>query len=413
MPTAGLKPDQLRVRMYRVGFGDCFLLSLPATDRHHHLLIDCGVHFKGDIETMPKIVKNIREETDDRIDVVIVTHAHQDHISGFGSQAADWAQVTVDEIWMPWTENPADSQALALRTRQLALAQQLHEHLTVRKALTPATQSILENLVGFNLVSNAESMRVARGGFKGVQKPRYFEAGQRMRNAGGITGLSVEVMSPSRDESALRKMDPPAGQRWLQAAGSSRASDRIEPFRSEVCERSELRRRRGVCLLERREERELQDAVIASDALALALDDVLNNTSLVLLIRYHGAALLFPGDAQWGNWSTWLEKSGSDAVLSEITFFKVGHHGSHNSTPKSIVPKLNHPEVAAMISTQDLPFPSIPKQAIVDELTRQCQRRTVRSDWVPIAGAPKAKGPASLPKPFQPGPFWIDYLRTL
>jgi beta-lactamase superfamily II metal-dependent hydrolase len=413
MPTDALKPDQMRIRMYRVGFGDCFLMSLPTPAGHRHVLVDCGVHFKGDIKTMPKIVANIRQETKDHLNLVVVTHAHQDHISGFGVHAQEWAQVTADEIWMPWTEDLTDAQAVALRTKQLELASNLREHLSVSKRLTPATESILENFVGFNLVSNAESMRVARGGFKGVQKQRYLEAGDERKDAAGIVGLDVQVMSPSRDESVLRKMDPPAGQRWLRAGGASDPSDRLEPFRSEVRKRSILSRRSAACLLSDAEERELQKAVIANDALALMLDDVLNNTSLVLLFRYHGAALLFPGDAQWGSWSTWLEKSGADALLNEVNFFKVGHHGSHNSTPKTIVPKMNHPDLAAMISTQGLPFPSIPKQVMVDELTTQSHHRTVRSDWVPIAGAPVAQGPAKLPKAFQRGSFWIDYVRNL
>ena len=77
-----LKPNQLRVRMYRVGFGDCFLLSVPVGDKHKHALIDCGVHAKGDIRTMPDVVADLRKETSDRIELVVVTHAHQDHLGG-------------------------------------------------------------------------------------------------------------------------------------------------------------------------------------------------------------------------------------------------------------------------------------------------------------------------------------------
>ena len=58
----------IRIRMYRVGFGDCFLLSIPtsqnqSTDRQLHILVDCGVHSKGDIGTMEKIIENIGEVT--------------------------------------------------------------------------------------------------------------------------------------------------------------------------------------------------------------------------------------------------------------------------------------------------------------------------------------------------------------
>jgi beta-lactamase superfamily II metal-dependent hydrolase len=409
-----LQPDELRVRMYRVGFGDCFLVSLPGAERHHHVLIDCGVHFKGDIHTMPAIVRDIRAETGDRIDLVVVTHAHQDHISGFGTEEAQWANVTVDEIWMPWTENPADPQALELRTRQLSLARKLRAHLTFEKRLDDATDSLLENFVGFNLAKNADSMRVARGGFKGPKTLRYLDAGRKFENAAGIDGFDVQVLSPSRDESVLRKMDPPAGQRWLRAAGDSDATDRVQPFEDAVVARGRVGQAGGETL-QRTEEKQLRDAVLADSSLALMLDDVLNNTSLVLLMRYRGAGLLFPGDAQWGNWSTWLEKNGADALLGDVTFFKVGHHGSHNSTPRSIVPKLTHPDLAAMISTQSKPFPSIPKAEMVTSLTAQCHRRAVRSDWVTVPGAPPPPlaGPARLPKPFRRGALWIDYVKTL
>ena len=414
MATDTLQPNQLRIRMYRVGFGDCFLMSLPVGQEHRHVLIDCGVHFKGDIKTLPKIIENIRAETQDHLDLIVVTHAHQDHISGFGTHAPEWAHVTVEEIWMPWTESPTDPQAVALRTKQLTLARQLREHLAVTKTLTVATDSILENFVSFNLASNADSMRVARGGFRGAQKVAYWQAGARIRDVAGAPGLNVQVLSPSRDESVLSKMDPPAGQRWLRAEGGAAPEDRMEPFREAVETRAALRKRRPrPCVLDAKEERDLQNAVTANDALALTLDDVLNNTSLVLLFRYRGIALLFPGDAQWGNWSTWLEQQGADALLNEVVFFKVGHHGSHNSTPKTIMPKLTHPELAAMISTHGQPFPSIPKQVMVDALTTQSHRRTVRSDWVTVKGAPIAESPAKLPKPFARGALWIDYVRTL
>ena len=43
-------PGKLRIRMYQVGFGDCFLLSIPQGADHQHVLIDCGVHAQGHIK---------------------------------------------------------------------------------------------------------------------------------------------------------------------------------------------------------------------------------------------------------------------------------------------------------------------------------------------------------------------------
>jgi hypothetical protein len=72
------------------------------------------------------------------------------------------------------------------------------------------------------------------------------------------------------------------------------------------------------------------------------LDAQMNNTSLILLFEYGSGAknrkLLFPGDAQLENWSHVLQGATDSAekreLLAEVDFYKVGHHGSLNATPK-------------------------------------------------------------------------------
>src|SRR4051812_23290032 len=64
-----LKEGTIRVRMYRVGLGDCSLFSLPIAkgsgieETHRHILVDCGVHARGDIKTMGDVVDNIAKVT--------------------------------------------------------------------------------------------------------------------------------------------------------------------------------------------------------------------------------------------------------------------------------------------------------------------------------------------------------------
>jgi hypothetical protein len=76
---------------------------------------------------------------------------------------------------------------------------------------------------------------------------------------------------------------------------------------------------------------------------ALNLDSATNNTSLVLAIELSpgGEVLLFPADAQVGNWLSWqhvqwtLEGNktvSATDLLKRTVFYKVGHHGSHNAT---------------------------------------------------------------------------------
>ncbi|MGO7919432.1 hypothetical protein ACC755_09725 [Rhizobium ruizarguesonis] len=66
------------------------------------------------------------------------------------------------------------------------------------------------------------------------------------------------------------------------------------------------------------------------------LDNVLNNTSLILLFRCGSKSLLFPGDAQIENWSYALSQAAVREKLKKVDLYKVGHHGSLNATPKSL-----------------------------------------------------------------------------
>ncbi len=86
----------------------------------------------------------------------------------------------------------------------------------------------------------------------------------------------------------------------------------------------------------------------AADTLALKLDSDTNNSSLVLAFELpDGRVLLFPGDAQVGNWESWGDqlyppKPGDgepqqtiEDILRRVVFYKVGHHASHNATARA------------------------------------------------------------------------------
>lgn len=79
------------------------------------------------------------------------------------------------------------------------------------------------------------------------------------------------------------------------------------------------------------------DWLESAGSLALNLDGDINNTSLVLAIELGqgGKVLLFPGDAQYGNWLSWARTPRGADLLTRTVFYKVGHHGSHNATLKN------------------------------------------------------------------------------
>src|SRR5262245_23786912 len=93
---------QVTIRMYKVGFGDCFLLLIPTDAGTKKMLIDCGSlknHKKKIAEISNRVIEDIRDsDGTPRIDVLVVTHRHADHISGFANP--EWSKVEVGEVWI-------------------------------------------------------------------------------------------------------------------------------------------------------------------------------------------------------------------------------------------------------------------------------------------------------------------------
>ena len=331
----------VRVRMYRPGFGDCLLLTFGRGAAARHALIDFGAHMHGEIGTMDAIMDSIEETTGKRLELLVASHAHRDHISGFGKFASRFASFRLGEVWLPWTDNRDDPDADALTRRQLALYDALDRHLRLGLGATEddprhaAALSALANLRG-NEPAKAELAR----GFGTGAEVRYLEAGRSLTRVAGITGLSAEVLAPSRDPQFLSRMDPPASQHFLTApddrAGAIRPFPRFE-IRAGEPDHAAIAQD-GQPMVPADELDALHDLAEApADRLALALDNVRNNTSLVVLFRFRGRSLLFPGDAQWGNWQSWIGSDRARRLLGELDFLKVAHHGSDNATPVDVV----------------------------------------------------------------------------
>ena len=73
--------------MYRQGLGDCFLLAFGTDDpnRPKYVLIDCGVHKRqhNGKQRLQQVMEHLRESTNSHLDIVVATHEHADHLSGF------------------------------------------------------------------------------------------------------------------------------------------------------------------------------------------------------------------------------------------------------------------------------------------------------------------------------------------
>ena len=122
-PSSGVK-----VRMYRMGLGDCFLLAFPRESGPFYMLIDCGVLIgtPDATEKMKSVVADILASTGKRIDVLVATHQHWDHLSGFEQAKELFDDLEIEEVWVAWTEAPDHPLAKRLRARRETAIRALH-----------------------------------------------------------------------------------------------------------------------------------------------------------------------------------------------------------------------------------------------------------------------------------------------
>lgn len=396
--------EAIRVRMYDVGFGDCFLIELPrAGGSPFRVLVDCGAHRAGyprqgwrPEEAVRAIIADLESAGDPpRLDVVVATHRHQDHISGFGS--ALWRDVEVAEVWMPWTEDPDDPEATAIRQRQNRFALGLHAAFTTQAfAARWADGDAAEALraMAANCLTNEDAMRTLHRGFRGRPTRHFLASGDRMPTGQATCpGLTVHVLGPSRDEKVIRDMDPPSGQSYLRHLAMSTGgvatpagpSRNPRPFAGHFLIAPADYERDGLGPQADEDLKATATKVMRDDdfAAAVSLDKAVNGTSLMLMFEFGDAFLLFPGDAQWGTWDAAMRNPTTRDLLARTTFYKVGHHGSHNATPVEFLSEILPQDTrlwGAAISVHPVQaWPEIPRGPLVTELQKRTHR-LVRSD---------------------------------
>lgn len=100
LPYAALPAARLTVAALNVGRGAAHLVSFPGGG---HMLIDCGSRLHGDAGrriVLPFLRKNgVR-----RLDVLVLTHPHEDH---YGGAESVLREMDVGEIWVPQGNPPA------------------------------------------------------------------------------------------------------------------------------------------------------------------------------------------------------------------------------------------------------------------------------------------------------------------
>lgn len=408
---------KLTIRMYNVGFGDCFLLTFTAKARPYTMLIDCG-RLSGSTKEGPDFWEVVQQLVDDlptvdghpHVDIVVMTHRHRDHVHGF-SRPALWADVTAGEVWMPWTENPHDPTATGLQKQQDDAAKNA---LGALKAFGIKSGDAYQ--LALNSISNGKAMETLRGlsstPIQYLPEKNASKTTVRDRSSTAAAdvlpaGVKIRILGPSHDPKVIARLNPPKGQAYLRlaAAGDNPERDaaaRVPAPWGSSWDRPYSRLAKTFAKRMGLEEEKFEKLLTSvrdgargdAENLAFDVDNALNGTSLVLLIEVGDHTLLFPGDAQWGTWDVILNTPEWQSSLKRITFLKVGHHGSHNATPTGFVEGGYLHDVTAMVSVADTVntsegWKAIPKTELLTALTKAGVTRLVRSDK-PFPGAAAA-----------------------
>jgi hypothetical protein len=414
---------RVRVRMYCQGLGDCFLLTFR--DRGvllGHVLIDCGV-LNPSYSKLRDAVADIATETNGKIDVVVVTHEHWDHVSGF-SQARDlFDKLAISDVWVAWTENPNDQEGAALHKRYDKLKNALD--LVVSTPGHPSAAEI-QALMGFSgwdsarfAFSNStrEAMDYVLARMRNSDKKgKFCTPGQSLSPLGPTTRF--HILGPPRGK-LLKKKDPVEGssETYELALASASLGDLNQsmtldyPFEAiyklsatTIPSFSNLQSILNLYAAPSDQWRRIDsDWLNGSAELALQMDSYTNNTSLALAIELDNReVLLFPGDAQVGNWQSWHEISwenpevNTNQLLAHATLYKAGHHASHNGT-------LREGGLELMNSLRDVLIPTdeafaltrnpvgswqMPAKALYSALDEKSNHHVYRSDQPLLDGVP-------------------------
>ena len=436
------KFDNVRIRMYKQGLGDCFLVSfMEKKSSQFNIMIDFGVLLGTEDaqKEMGKVAQDIKDTANNEIDILVVTHEHWDHISGF-SQAKDIVdKLKIKQIWMSWIEdsnNELARQILEKQNKKLETIKLAYDNLSKinNTNLKPSQKQGFNNylrayssffsIYGLNEfgIAAAPSTHEIFEGLKNRQNTRtlYLEPGKKAIEPEEIEGVRIYILGPPTSEKDLKRMNPSKNQSEVYtdfAASSSGDNlsvalinfgheleeDPYKPFSSNQgipLNEANLRNIYPNYYDPANEWQKIEyDWLFSAGNLAIQVDNGINNTSLVIAIELVKSqkVLLFAADAQVGNWLSWFdyeweinsgvgkEKVTVDDLLKKVVVYKCGHHGSHNATMKAQgLEKMTDTELIALIPVSQKMATKkgwkMPFKPLLEALNKQTNNKVIVAD---------------------------------
>ncbi len=329
--------NKLLIRAYNVGCGDCIYVRIPDAKDGFHILIDCGK--KGGTELLKQAIEHMEQHLlpagdkpgNKRLDLIVATHRHEDHIKGFDPE---WfKKIEVKNVWLSQALDPNHPQAEKSNALHAFATTAMRRLADSGQALSPQAE-LLTSLYG---VSNdvADDFLMKQIPDNNQIKPKFVHSGMTDKDLGLKLpkGAAIHVLAPENDidhyyfgEDADTTLKGLNGLTAAMAKASSGTSS-VTPTNISASDFRVLKSR------------------MLSNALAFAGKDssIQNNMSVVLLIEWKKRRLLFVGDAEWegefqegkqnGSWNVMWEMHRKKLLKSPLDFLKVGHHGSINATP--------------------------------------------------------------------------------
>lgn len=390
--------DKLLVRLFDVGLGDCIYCRIPKAHeegRDFHILVDCGTLSSAKLlaAAMDRLKPSLPLIQGKRhIDLLVVTHEHKDHMTGFGLKI--WDDFSFGAIWMSAAMDPDHPEAKKAKKLHAFAAEAMAQAVRLNLALGPQLSELANALA-----ANQDAMKTLRETLpeRCKIKPTYVHAGSKKSDLGlPLKGATISVLGPERDIDYYYLGDPgdPSMRNSLRSALRFIETD-LPPPAAAVPTADAVP---APTNLGPGDFRQLRSRML-STALAFAdLDGkVCNNTSVVLLIEWRGKRLLFVGDAEWdggfkdgskGNcaWNVMWNRH-KKRLDGPLAFLKIGHHGSTNATPwaqpgitsegeplailDAILPMKHKAKAAAVVSTFRGNYQMIPRADLLAEIGKR------------------------------------------